>query len=326
MKSLSKSEFFNSYFIWLESQEIESVILHTYENYPAQIHSDIDYCVSQKNLDRIVPLVHEHCKASGWLLVQVMQHEVKAFFCICVSRDNPNCFVQLDACSDYMREGKVLIKSNSLLKNRRKLPNKHFYVPSLEAEFCYTLWKAVAKKKGLDSVVQRLNDLYQNHHEACVQAMLNCGVVRDSSLAHSWKNKSQVIYDDLLGNYDNLKFDSRWNNWMRLLQRLVKPSGLLIVMNQGSNEELVQMPMTLGCSFRKVEVLGGGESIISSYKKILRSTVIIFCHESTKSRLLLCLSKIFDAGVFIESAGEIETAQTIHEYLGVRLVRRWGLE
>jgi len=194
--SLSKIDFFNRYFELLESRGIASVILHTYEAYPEHIHSDVDYCVSGDNLPSIVPLVYEHCQASGWRLVQIMQHECKAFFCICVSIQDPTECVEFDVCSDYMREGKVLISAEKLLANRRPYAQTSFHIPSLGAEFCYRLWKSIAKKKPLEKMREPLDSLYAQDSESCSNAMLDLNILVTQPSIQQWDKKHNALFTD----------------------------------------------------------------------------------------------------------------------------------
>ena len=69
--SLSTINFFNSYFELLKHEDIAHVILHTYEQYPERLHSDVDYCVSDQNLRRVIPLLYAHWVCLGYMAVRL---------------------------------------------------------------------------------------------------------------------------------------------------------------------------------------------------------------------------------------------------------------
>jgi len=327
-KSLSKIEFFNGYFELLETRGIASVILHTYEAYPEHIHSDVDYCVSDDDLPGIVPLVLEYCRASGWRLVQIMQHESKAYFCICVSKQDPSEYIELDVCSDYMREGKILIAAETLLANRRPYGQTSFHIPSLGAEFCYRLWKSVAKRKPLKEMRAQLDGLYELGSEECSHAMIDLNIIDRDSSSTSWEKQSDEIFESLQHRYDQMPVSSRKGQWQKFIRRVIQPSGLLVFLPTGlGGQEKEALAKRCGHAFRKTEISNAPDSFIRTWSRVLRSTLVLCDVGGSKQRLLGIVANGFDAGLkFSEHTSQKEMVSDVFQYLETRLVKRWHLK
>lgn len=325
-ESLSKIDFFNSYFELLKSRGIASVILHTYKAYPEHIHSDVDYCVSDGDLAEIIPLVDEHCQKSGWRLVQIMQHESKAFFCICVSKYDSSEYLELDVCSDYMREGKILIRAEDLLAGRRCLRDKHFYVPSPGAEFCYGLWKSVAKKKSTQMMFDQLNTLYDRDPENCLNAMVDLGIFESHHNAQYWKTQGEKIYSNLVSRYNKMPVASQKRQLQRLYSRVVNPSGLVILLpSRESKNETDLILNACRHAFRKTARSKKSDSPAATWKIMLRSTLVLYEGKGFSRWLLCTLAARFDALLQLGTGSLDQKTNQIFEYLEVRLVKRWGL-
>lgn len=324
MVSLSKIEFFNSYFELLCKRGIQSVVLHTYDEYPENIHSDVDYCVSDSNLSKIIPLVCEHCKASGWRLIQIMQHEAKAYFCVCVSKDSPEMCVELDVCSDYMREGKTLLSADSLLSNARKMKGKSFYIPSIANEFAYSLFKSVAKGKPKSEMLMKLNELYLKDAVTCESLLQNMGVVDGGNLV--WSEDAPRIYDQYVSYYQKMSVDSRFGEFKRRLHRVIRPSGLLLLIS--SRREVEVQAVSCGGnakfahSFRKVRIPDDGRGRLKDFLVMLRSTLFVYQKSTVRVRCLLWLGRVFGASLVIQENGE-NIEDDVLTYLENRVSKRW---
>lgn len=329
-KSVTKINFFNSYFEELERRGIASVVLHTYEHYPEVIHSDIDYCVSDIDLNRILPLVYEHCVSSGWRLVQIMQHEVKAFFCICVSIDEPNTYLELDVCSDYMREGKVLIDADHLLEGRRKLLNKVFFAPSVGVEYGYTLWKGVAKRKELRGISGRLMSLASEDNEACIATILNLGLAENFKEHTLTDSANENFYNEMSKKYGSLPKYGLLQRVGKLWRRVYQPTGLLVNLasvvsiDEGQIRERV-LP-SVSHAFRQQRICAEAVSMVGTLMMGLKSTLVILHKDGVMTKSLVSLASVFKFGLTIESSEPEAIVKEIHIYLEDRLLHRWQIK
>ena len=153
-------EFFKLFFGELEKRGIAHVILHSYQEFPEKITSDIDYAVPDKYLPGLRAIQSELARKNGWALVQTLQHGVFAYYAVLVNLENPAEFLKLDACSNYARARRFLVPEKVLLENR--IPCRGFYIPAPAAEFIYVLAKVFdAKHKSPAKYLPRLKDLWQ---------------------------------------------------------------------------------------------------------------------------------------------------------------------
>lgn len=319
--SKSKINFFSSYFEYLEDLGIVNVILHSYEHYPEQISSDVDYCVSEEMLLRIPQMVYDYCELSGWQLVQILQHEVNAYYCVCVSIDNPSDCVKLDVCSDYVRDGKKLINGAELL-NDRALSEQGFYIPSPVSEFHYILWKTAAKAKGCEATSVRLSELYQQNVAACDELLDERGVK-----AKNIDFKMAEVYEILTQKYEVLGIVSRLFESKRLLDRVINPSGLILEINSEKEVEgdefIALIETSMLDSFRSVMVKENKVTLREGIK-ILRSALII-CKRPVLMNLTRGIMKNRNAYLAVDCESVNTVVQQVNQFLADRVQARWKL-
>jgi len=159
--------FFNTYWDALEEHGFQAAILHSWQDFPERIGSDVDYVVSAGTTRNVVAFLAEFARKHGWRLVQVIEHEPGAYYCVCVQYGGGFQQLDLDVTDDYQRIGHHLISSHDLLRDKRCVPGKNFNVPSPGAELCYIIAKAAAKKKDYSEVFQRADELVNEDLKAC---------------------------------------------------------------------------------------------------------------------------------------------------------------
>ena len=153
-------EFFRLFFRELEQRNIPSVILHSHQELPEKITSDIDYAVPDADLPRLREIQIELARRHNWALVQTLQHGVFAFYAVLVSLDDPAQNLRLDACSNYAQARRLLVSESVLLGNRRQANG--FYIPAPSSEFVYVLAKMFdAKNKSPAEYLPRLQELWK---------------------------------------------------------------------------------------------------------------------------------------------------------------------
>jgi len=223
------TDFFTAYFEALELAGIETVILHGYEEYPQRIKSDVDYAVRDGYFVSAVKVLRATCDKHGWLLTQILRHEIFACYCVVVNPRNPLEVVKLDACSNYVRNQTFFLRDEFLVGGRRK--HENFYVPSVPAEFVYVLAKASAKGKELSAVVDRLRQLHDQLPLECARAFSvltgypehDCARLLDEPSGRIWTKlgedlKSRLAYSPEL----------KLREVKRRLLRFLLPTGLVL--------------------------------------------------------------------------------------------------
>jgi len=157
--SFSASQMLVFYFRELERRGIPYVILHSYENLPDGVESDVDYAVPVAELPRLDRVLADVADANGWALVQILRHGLTAYYAVLVSREDPRQNLRLDACSHYARACRLLVPEEVLLKDRRR--HGEFWIPAPAAEFIYVLTKLFdAKMKSPAEYIPGLRALW----------------------------------------------------------------------------------------------------------------------------------------------------------------------
>jgi hypothetical protein len=161
------TDFFNSWWEALAGRGWEAVVLHSWQELPEKIDSDIDYAVRGPKPPELLRYLAGHARQRGWRLVQVIEHEPGAFFCVCQQATPPFDALQLDVTWSYRRLGHPLVPAELLFESHRAAPGKSFRVPSPGSEFTYLLAKAAAKGKDFGKVCERLTSLLAEDPEGC---------------------------------------------------------------------------------------------------------------------------------------------------------------
>ncbi|YCM42401.1 hypothetical protein V2O64_13910 [Verrucomicrobiaceae bacterium 227] len=168
---IKREEFFNRYWASLENEGWEALILHSWQNLPTQIDSDVDYAVAGCSPGELLRFLECFAREHGWKLVQVIEHEPSAYFCVCMQDGGDFEQIALDVTWDYRRLGHLLVDSGTLQKDAREVEGKSFKVPSPGAEAAYILAKAAAKGKEYPDIESRLQELYHEDSEGFVEIL-----------------------------------------------------------------------------------------------------------------------------------------------------------
>lgn len=149
-------EIFNYLFESFNSQNVEYVIIHSYQNLPDKFDSDIDTAINVSNIKDAIKLLDNTLAGTDWRVIQFWRHENYAADCV-ISNDNE--FLQVDFCTHYERNGRVVMSVQKLLEGRKMY--KNFYVPKSQTEFTYILVKKILKKFFSDGSKQQLTALWK---------------------------------------------------------------------------------------------------------------------------------------------------------------------
>lgn len=154
---MNSKEVFNFLMEKFEDNRIAYVILHSYQQLPERFDSDIDIAINVRKIEEAISLLDNLLKKTGWRVVQCWRHEYYAADCV-ISNDNE--FLQVDFCTHYERNGRVVLSVNELISGRKKYNG--FYVPSSVTEFTYILLKKILKKYFSDGSKIQLTSLLKN--------------------------------------------------------------------------------------------------------------------------------------------------------------------
>jgi hypothetical protein len=264
--------FVRGYFAKLDEIGVAAAALHDWQDGFENELTDVDYVIDPDDFPKVSRLVADYCEKVGWRLCQVLRHETSAAFCVCSAADDPSCTVALDACSDYRRNGTLLLRASELLAYREPLPWGGWRL-SETSELKYRLIKAAAKQKSAVVIGPELANYPLLARESCEQWLQS----RWNLYLPDWSNSSLAkLFSDL-----HRKTCSRYGGLtalsvLRVAGRITKPTGLLVTFKTNTGPELPEtVKQTFGrLYFRRVRFLpqgGGGGDLLS----IIRSTIII---------------------------------------------------
>jgi hypothetical protein len=283
MRSLGQEEFFNGYWEYLATHSIASVILHSWQEYPEHIASDVDYCVPQEHLDRIIPLLDDYCQQSGWSLCQIFQHEKTAYFCVCASNSVVGDLIMLDVCGDYTVRGVRHIPSNVFIKNEKFNEQKKFWVLDSAAELAYVLTKAAAKKKNPDEVMGRVQELLGSMDEVN-QARVADYLPQQKLLSSEklFEDPATYLKSSAWARSIGRASGSGWFELVRKVRRVIQPTGFHIQIKALNDEEYYKaakmLEQALGDTCRNTLVVNPSDN---------RNTLKGFALAKIKSTLII---------------------------------------
>jgi thymidylate kinase len=145
----------------LDKNEIRYCVLHSWEELPQKLSSDLDLAVHPDDA-RKLPLVFRALEEKGYTAVQVFNYFVGAYYFVFswIEVTRVNC-VAIDLILEHRRGGLVVPSGPSLVSGRRR--HGLFWIPAPESEFTYLLakktWKGgapVRQELRLKALVEQL--------------------------------------------------------------------------------------------------------------------------------------------------------------------------
>lgn len=226
--------FVRDFFVFLERNGYAAAVLHGWSDQFEGILSDIDFTIEPAGFQRIATLVNSYCEENGWRLCQILRHEPTAAFCVCSSIDDPDRSVALDACSDYRREGVLLMTSGKLLKQRVKLPWGAYRLATA-TELEYRVLKAAAKNKDAAGVLTEFSGHPPaNRNQASDSLTKNWQV----STGDESEGALAAMQEQLQSRFIERRSRLNGREISRIFSRLLHPTGMLIVTGEDRHEEI----------------------------------------------------------------------------------------
>jgi thymidylate kinase len=242
--SRSREDFLSSLFSSLDCNQVRYCVLHSWEELPQELSSDLDIAVHPRD-ERNLVLVFRLLQKKGYWLVQVINYFVEAY-----------CFrflwfegltinsAAVDVIFKHQRGALIAPSVKSLVSSRRR--HGMFWVPAPDSEFTYLLarkaWKGVAPEKqarqikllveqlGLSASKRLASELFLGRLnirvvEACATGNLNPLLAQIKNEA--WKtslvrNPLRLMVDVIL---DAVRRVRRWSQPTGLLIAVMGPDG-----------------------------------------------------------------------------------------------------
>lgn len=154
---LSVAAFLRLLFAELDARGVEYCVLHSFENLPDSVTSDLDMAVTDSAWQKI-PDVFAVLEARGYHAVQCLNYEVGGYYFVFAwTTDSEVQTVAIDFVSEHREGNLILTSGEDLVNGRRRLRN--FWIPSTVSEYRYLLSKKVLKGVLPERAAQRLVEL-----------------------------------------------------------------------------------------------------------------------------------------------------------------------
>jgi len=150
-------------FEMLERAGIPYCVLHGYEDFSADIKSDVD-CIIGANTPAhdLLVLFHRNRHCIRAEVVRCMGH----FFVLAGrNADGSPCFLALDFATDCDVNGLLLYGGGEILATRRRYAQ--CYIPTADIEFGVSMARSIAKQTLDDERARRLSKLFRQDPERC---------------------------------------------------------------------------------------------------------------------------------------------------------------
>lgn len=227
---------FNQFFTKLNAVGIPYAITGRTENYPEQIHSDIDIIIP-KNKFKMFWGFMRNLRNDDMDWIQTISHESTAhYYVISLSNKEKHTIIKPDVCSDYIRNGSLFLKADYLLENR-VLDDRGFYVLSPDKEFAYYFLKKIDKGWLDAEQYKHLKKQWQSNSIKCITAIAPFFTKKSQTLIGLIfnENDNEIVLKDNITVlkkelHQNLGFNFGYF-FGRILNRMIrmfKPTGLVV--------------------------------------------------------------------------------------------------
>lgn len=251
-------------------------ILAGYDELPQGIPSDIDFMLPADWNSRLPGLISTIASATGARLVQHLQHETTAGYFVLARRNGAAItYLHPDSSTDYRRNGRLWLRAESVLQNRRRHAHG-FWIPSAADAFSYYLIKKLDKGNLNAAQAMQLAARYAEDSRSCrerlhlllppaqaqlLETALTRGTAFDAAPWRAIDACLPALRRALRSHAPPLRWRDRWSDRMadvrRLWLRCRQPTGLRIVLlgpdGSGKSTVIAALTQQLSQAFRAVE-------------------------------------------------------------------------
>jgi thymidylate kinase len=264
---MSCKSFLSTLFRALDSSQVRYCVLHSWEELPDKLLSDLDIAVHPDDV-RKLPFVFRAVREKGYTPLQVFNYFVSAYYFVFFWFEGPVLSsVAVDIILEHRRGGLTIPSGKALVFGRRR--QGMFWIPAPEPEFTYLLAKKTWKRKVPARQAFRLRTLVEQ-----------LGQPKAVSLAGELflgKLKTRVVEACASGTLDTLLAQIRAQTWktsllrnplklvgfvaseaMRRVRRWFQPTGLFVIVmgpdGVGKSTLIENLIQTVGHAFRRHRV------------------------------------------------------------------------
>lgn len=294
---MNSTEIFNYIFESFDKQKVQYVILHSYQEMPYKFDSDIDTALVVDKIEDAIALLNSTLDGTDWKLIQYWRHENYAADCVI---SNNHEFLQVDFCTHYERNGRLVMSVDELVSERKKYIN--FYVPNGVTEFTYIFLKKVLKKKFSDGSKEHLLGLLENMNDSehddlkrSLERFFDKKEIEEVLIKIKEKNFTEInlktLNDELLRNTSSIGSDLHYKifDTKRKIERIAHPTGLFVVLlgvdGAGKTTITTQLKESYLTAFRRIDHYHSRVRILKDISQLKKDTAPIDAsnpHSKTK--------------------------------------------
>jgi thymidylate kinase len=150
-------DFLCTLFKALDAYAIRYCVLHSWEELPEKLWSDLDLGMHPQDIDKL-PFVFHYLREHEYRVVQVFNYFVNAYyFVFCWQEGSIVTWTAVDVIFEHRRGGLVVPSGEALVFGRRR--KGIFWIPDAKPEFSYLLSKKIWKGTCPDRQARRLRAL-----------------------------------------------------------------------------------------------------------------------------------------------------------------------
>ena len=158
MLTQSRQDFLSTLFKELDISEIRYCVLHSWEELPENLSSDLDIAVHPGDAEKLAS-VFQVLRGKGYTPAQIFNYFVSAYYFVFFWFEGPVIrSVAIDVILEHRRGG-LIVPGEALVFGRRK--QGIFWIPAPETEFTYLLAKKTWKGTAPARQVSRLGALVE---------------------------------------------------------------------------------------------------------------------------------------------------------------------
>jgi thymidylate kinase len=155
----NQADFLQTFFELLETQRVRYCVLHSYENLPHEVLSDLDIAVHPDDRPRLA-VVFRGLVENGYRPIQCLNYAVGSFYFVFSWFEGSALqTVAVDVAFEHRRNGLILSAGEDLVHGRRKL--ELVWAPRPAMEFQYLLEKKTLKGSVPAHQAERLKELVE---------------------------------------------------------------------------------------------------------------------------------------------------------------------
>jgi thymidylate kinase len=260
-------DFLSTLFSALDSNKVRYCVLHSWEELPEKLSSDLDIAVHPGDICNL-PSVFRLLKEAGYIPIQVFNYFVNAYYFVFSWFEGAEInYVAVDLIFEHRRGGLIVPSGEEIVSDRRR--QSVFWIPAPESEFTYLLakktWKAAVPAKQARRLRTLIEELGRHKAER-LAGQLFLGKLR-----------ARVVEACASGCVDGLLTQIRTQTWktslvrnplrltayllsdaVRRVRRWLQPTGLFVVVmgpdGAGKSTLIENLVQAVGPAFRRHRV------------------------------------------------------------------------